>query len=61
MDVRNSLKFGLSSGNVYTQCNLDSHKKNEHRRKKKELAKSVDMIDQGAGGNRESDPRSKPP
>ncbi len=61
MDVRNSLKFGVSAGNVYTQCNLESHKKNQQRRKKKELESSKKLIDGSPGSAREGDTDSRPP
>ena len=61
MDVRNSLKFMISSGNVYTQCNLDSHKKRQERKKKKELEAINELIEGSSESPREGDPDGKPP
>lgn len=61
MDVRNSMKFSINSGNVYCQCNLESHKKNMERRKKKKLEEAQSMIDRNQGDHREGEATSHPP
>lgn len=61
MDVRNSPKFSIGSGNVFTQCNLESHKKKQDRKKKKELDTAQLLIDAGSGQAREGDTDSRPP
>jgi hypothetical protein len=61
MDVRNSLKFMISSGDVYCQCNLESHKKNMEKRRKKRLEVERSMIDKNKADHREGEALSHPP
>lgn len=61
MDVRNSLKFAINSGNVYCQCNLESHRKNQERKKKKELEAAQELIDGKSGQPRDGSQDSRPP
>lgn len=61
MDVHNSLKFAISSGNVYCRCDLESQKKKQEMRKKRLAAQEQSMADKRQGLVIEQQERGRPP
>lgn len=61
MDVRNSMKFAINSGNVYCQLHLESQNKKRNLKKKRESEQSDEKIKEGSGYSRDDGSEGRPP
>lgn len=61
MDVRNSLKFAINSGNVYCQLHLESQNKKRNLKKKREDEQSERKIKDDQGFSRGQSDEGRPP